>query len=134
MKFRGIILSRDDDTISQCFEVCSEVGIALVKKNEFAGFILDLQENDYDLVICDCADTFLVCHNWVKIIKRINPKTPLIILNEKTTPNEGGMLYQEGIFNLMEKPIDTKIIKEIISATISFINHSNKPNSNYGNI
>lgn len=120
MKFRGIILSRDDDTISLCFEICSEVGIALVKKKEFAGFILDLQENDYDMVICDCTETFSICHDWVKIIKRINPKTPLIILNERITPGEGGILYQEGIFNLTEKPIDTKIIKEIISATVSF--------------
>ena len=120
MKFRGIILSKDEDTISVCFEICSEIGIALVMKKEFAGFILDLQENDYDLIICDCSETFSICHDWVKIIKRINPKTPLIILNERTTPNEGGILYQEGIFNLTEKPIDAKIIKEIIAATVTF--------------
>lgn len=120
MKFRGIILSRDEDTISLCFEICSEIGIALVKKKDFAGYILDLQENDYDLIICDCNEIFSICHNWVKIIKRINPKTPLIILNERITPNEGGILYQEGIFNLTEKPIDGKIIKEIIAATVSF--------------
>jgi DNA-binding NtrC family response regulator len=120
MKFRGIIISSDDKTISQCFEICSEIGIALVRKKEFAGFILDLQENEYDIIICDCTDGFTVCHNWVKIIKRISPKIPLIILNEKTNPQEGGILYQEGIFNLTEKPIDTNIIKEIITATIPF--------------
>lgn len=120
MKFRGIILSSDDNTISQCFEICSEIGIALVRKKEFAGFILDLQENEYDIIICDCTEGFTVCHNWVKIIKRISPKIPLIILNEKTNPQEGGILYQEGIFNLTEKPIDSNIIKEIITATIPF--------------
>jgi DNA-binding NtrC family response regulator len=120
MKFRGIILSSDEDTISQCFGICSEIGIALIKKTEFAGFIVDLQENEYDMVICDCMESFTVCHNWVKIIKRINPKVPLIILIEKITPNEGGILYQEGIFNLTEKPIDSKIIKEILSATVSY--------------
>jgi DNA-binding NtrC family response regulator len=120
MKLGGIILSSDDETILQCFEICSEIGIALVKKKEFAGFILDLQENDYDMIICDCTEGFAVCRNWVKIIKRIKPRIPLIILNEKIKPNEGGILYQEGIFNLTEKPIDNKIIKEIISATVSF--------------
>lgn len=120
MKFRGIILSSDEDTISQCFDICSGIGIALIKKNEFADFILDLQENEYDMVICDCTESFTVCHNWVKIIKRINPRIPLIILTERTNPNEGGTLYQEGIFNLTEKPIDSKIIKEIISATVSY--------------
>ena len=120
MRFRGLILSSDEKTISQCFEICSEIGIALVKKKEFAGFILDLQENDYDMIICDCTDGFTVCRNWVKIIKRINPKVPLIILNDKTNPQEGGILYQEGIFNLTEKPIDNTIIKEIITATIPF--------------
>ncbi len=120
MKFRGIILSIDEKTVSQCFEICSEIGIALVKKNEFAGFILDLQENEYDVIICDCNQSFTVCHNWVKIIKRISPKIPLIILSERTDPQEGGILYQEGIFNLTEKPIDNNIIKEIITATIPF--------------
>ena len=120
MKFRGIILSSDEKTILQCFEICSEIGIALVKKTEFAGFILDLQENDYDMVICDCNEGFTVCRNWVKIIKRISPKIPLIILSETTSPQEGGTLYQEGIFNLTEKPIDNGIIKEIITATIPF--------------
>ena len=120
MKFRGIILSSDEKIISQCFEICSEIGIALVKKNEIAGFILDIQENDYDIIICDCNESFSICHSWVKIIKRINPRTPLIVLNERTNPREGGILYQEGIFNLTEKPIDNNIIKEIITATIPF--------------
>jgi DNA-binding NtrC family response regulator len=120
MKFRGIILSSDETIISQCLEICSEVGIALVRKKEFAGFILDLQENDYDMILCDCSESFSVCHNWVKIIRRINPKTPLIILNERTSPTEGGILYQEGIFNLTEKPLDNNIIKEIITASIPF--------------
>ncbi len=120
MKFRGIILSSDQITISQCLEICSEIGIALVKKKEFAGFILDLQENDYDMILCDCNESFSVCHNWVKIIKRINPRTPLIILHERTSPQEGGILYQEGIFNLTEKPLDDNIIKEIITAAIPF--------------
>ncbi len=120
MKFRGIILSSDETTISQCLEICSEIGIALVKKKEFAGFILDLQENDYDMIVCDCSESFSVCHNWVKIIKRINPRTPLIIVNENTSPQEGGILYQEGIFNLTEKPLDNNIIKEIITAAIPF--------------
>ena len=120
MKFRGIILSSDETIISQCLEICSEVGIALVRKKEFAGFILDLQENDYDMILCDCNESFAVCHNWVKIIRRINPKTPLIILNERTSPTEGGILYQEGIFNLTEKPLDNNIIKEIITASIPF--------------
>ncbi len=120
MKFRGIILSSDETIIAQCLEICSEVGIALVKKKEFAGFILDLQENDYDMILCDCNEIFSVCYNWVKIIKRINPKTPLIIVNEATTPQEGGILYQEGIFNLTEKPLDNNIIKEIITAAIPF--------------
>ncbi len=120
MKFRGIILSSDETIISQCFEICSEVGIALVKKKEFAGFILDLQENDYDMILCDCSESFSVCHNWVKIIRRINPRTPLIIVNERTSPREGGILYQEGIFNLTDKPLDNNIIKEIITAAIPF--------------
>ncbi len=95
------------------------VSLSLRKKN-LPDLYVDLQENDYDMVICDCTESFSVCHNWVKIIKRINPKIPLIILNERTNPQEGGILYQEGIFNLTEKPIDSNIIKEIITATIPF--------------
>jgi hypothetical protein len=72
------------------------------------------------MILCDCSESFSVCHNWVKIIRRINPRTPLIIVNERTSPAEGGILYQEGIFNLTEKPLDNTIIKEIITAAIPF--------------
>jgi len=55
----------------------------------------------------------------VKIIKRIKPKIPLIVISDDIESVEGGKIYEEGVFHLAQKPIDKNIIKEIISASIN---------------
>ena len=115
----GIIYSSDHDVVETCFDCCSEIGMGLVKQTEFTNFIFELQQNILDLVIFDSNDQFSDCLKQVKIIKRIKPKAPLIVISNNIENIEGGKIYEAGVFHLAQKPINKNIIQEIIRASIN---------------
>ena len=115
----GIIFSSDNKVVDICFDSCSELGMALVKQTEFTNFIFELQHDILDLIIFDSTNQFPDCLKLVKIIRKIKPKTPLIVISDDIENIEGGKIYEEGIFHLAQKPINKNIIKEIIGASIN---------------
>jgi DNA-binding NtrC family response regulator len=112
----AIILSTDEETISVCSKCTRELEMALVLKKDFPCMILELQENDYKVILCDCSENFQKCSNWIKVIKKIRPKIPLIVFTEEIDKSTGAKLYQEGIFDLCEKPLSKDYLKEVLSA------------------
>jgi DNA-binding NtrC family response regulator len=122
----GIIFSSDINVVDTCFDSCSELGMALVKQTEFTNFIFELQQDILDLIIFDSTNQFADCLKLVKIIRKIKPKTPLIVISDDVENIEGGKIYEEGIFHLAQKPIDKIIIKEIIGASINTFKQNSK--------
>ena len=129
----AIILSTDEETISICLECTRELEMDLVCKGDFPSILLELQENDYKVILCDCSDNLQKCSNWIKVIKKIRPKVPLIVLTQEIDKSSGGKLYQEGIFNLCEKPFSKNYLKEVLSAILTSSKSHNKIN-NFNNI
>ncbi len=115
----AIILSTDEETISVCSKCTRELEMDLVCKRDFPCMILELQENDYKVIMCDCSDNFQKCSNWIKVIKKIRPKIPLIVFTREIDKSTGGKLYQEGIFDLCEKPLSKDYLKEVLSAILT---------------
>jgi DNA-binding NtrC family response regulator len=115
----AIILSNDEETISVCSKCARELEMEIVCKSDFPCMLLELQENDYKVILCDCSDDYQKCSNWIKVIKRIRPKVPLILITQEIDKSTGGKLYQEGIFDLCEKPLDQDYLKEVLFAILT---------------
>ena len=126
----AIILSTDEETISICSKCTHELEMDLVCKGDFPSILLELQENDYQVIFCDCSDNSQKCSNWIKVIKKIRPKVPLIVFTREINKSTGGKLYQEGIFNLCEKPLNKNYLKEVLSA----IQAASKSNTKINNL
>jgi DNA-binding NtrC family response regulator len=122
----AIILSTDEETISVCSKCTRELEMALVLKKDFPCMILELQENDYKVILCDCSENFQKCSNWIKVIKKIRPKIPLIVFTEEIDKSTGAKLYQEGIFDLCEKPLSKDYLKEVLSAVLTSSKYGGK--------
>jgi DNA-binding NtrC family response regulator len=125
----AIILSTDEETISVCSECTSELEIELVCKKDFPSILLELQEKDYQIIMCDCSDNLQKCSNWIKVIKKIRPKLPLIVFAQEIDRSTGGRLYQEGILDLCEKPICKNYLKEVLAAILTPSKSHNKINN-----
>ena len=109
------------------------MNIPIVVKNDFPSLILELQDNDYSVVFCDCDENNEKCVNWIKVIKKMRPKVPLIVISKKIDKSIGGKLYQLGIFHLCEKPLNKDYLKEILSAILTPSKSYDKFN-NFNNI
>lgn len=114
----GIIYSSDNYSVDVCFDCCSEIGIGLVKQSDFTNFIFKLQQDPFDVIFFDSEHLYKEWLKYIKIIKSIKPKVPLIFISDKVETSEGGKIYEEGIFHLAQKPLNKEIIKEVITASI----------------
>jgi DNA-binding NtrC family response regulator len=117
----GIIFSADNDVVDLFLDCCSDAGLALVKQREFADFVYELQQDMTDLVIFECAEHKFDCLKIVKIIKRIKPRVPLIVVCENIDRSTGGKIYEEGVFHLAHKPLNKIELKEIINASVNSV-------------
>ena len=129
----AIILSTDEKTISVCSKCMHEFSMELVCKRDFPSMILELQENDFEVILCDCLDNFQKCYNWIKVIKKMRPKVALIVFTTQVDKSTGGKFYQEGIFHLCEKPINKDYLKKVLSAALTAYKSHDKIN-NFNNI
>jgi len=114
----AILLTQDKEIISLFSSTATELQTKVVAKQDIASFLLEIQEHDYALAICDCSNSISECFKWVKVIKKIRPKVPLIVISSEIDKTSGGKLYEERIYHLCEKPLDKDYLKEILSASL----------------
>ena len=94
---------------------------------ELAGFLLALQEKDYEVALFDCIHVDDITLNWVKVVRKIRPKLPLIIFSDEVNPKTGGKIYEEGTFHLCLRPVQKKVLRQVLSAAID-LKHSKVKN------
>ncbi len=119
MKFcSAIILSQDLEIIRLCDEVGDEIGMKMERIPELADFLLALQEKDYEVALFDCIHADDITLNWVKVVRKIRPKLPLIIFSDEVNQKTGGKIYEEGTFHLCIRPVQKKVFRQVLSAAI----------------
>lgn len=88
-----------------------------MKQSDLTNFIFELQQEILDLIVFD-SDTSLDSYfKHIKIIKRIKPKVPLIIVSSNIEKLDGGKIYEEGVFHLAQKPLSKINLREVILAS-----------------
>lgn len=73
---------------------------------EDANLLLQLLKEDYALVIYDLEISILGGVNMVKILRRVRPKIPLVVLTNDASTERGGKVLQEGILYYGLKPVN----------------------------
>lgn len=129
---QAIIGSKDSEIISLCKDVVKEIGMKIVNKHDVAHFLLDLQENDYQVALFDCKNMEVDCLKWVKVIRRTRPKIPLIIISDNVDQKTGGKVYEEGTFYLYILPLQKEVLRSILSAAIA--SYESKESNHYSNM
>jgi len=120
MKFSyAIILSQDIEIIRLCDEVGDEIGMRMERIPELADFILALQEKDYEVALFDCIHADDITLNWVKVVRKIRPKIPLIIFSDEVNKKTGGKIYEQGTFYLCLRPVQKKVLRKVLSAALA---------------
>ena len=116
----AILLSEDTEIISKCVEAAEAINCELRIKFDIAEIILELQENHYNFVVFDCCDKNPDCINWIKVIKKIKTKLPMIIISNDVEINAGAKFYELNIFNLFSSQESKELLVEIFTAAVNY--------------
>ena len=134
MKFSyAIILSQDLEIIRLCDEVGDEIGMKMERIPELADFLLALQEKDYQVALFDCTHMDDIKLSWVKVVRKIRPKIPLIIFSDEVNQKTGGKIYEEGTFFLCLRPVQKKVLRKVLSAALT-LNRTTAKNNHITNL
>ena len=118
--YKGIIKSNDKNTIELCRDIGKEIQTDMMVSNDIASFLLDLQENEFHFAIMDCQSIKPICIKWIKFIRRLYPKLPLIVLCRELDKNMGAKIYEEKIFYLGLHPLERQNFQEVLGASLRF--------------
>lgn len=115
---RGIVRSTNPDTVALCEEIGRQIGMIMTTKQDVASFLLDLQENNYHVAIFDLDQGEPDSVRWVKFIRRLRPKLPLIVLCDEIDKQAKTQMYEEGIFYLGLRPLNREILVSVFKAAV----------------
>jgi len=119
MRAAHVILgSRDSKTIALCQKVAKEIGARLTVKHSALDFLLALQENDFRVAIFDGEQTGGDSLRWIRLIRRLRPKIPLIVFLAGVDRKTGGKIYQESVFHVLAPPVHENMFRQVVLAAL----------------
>ena len=75
-----------------------------------------LLDHDFDVIIFDLVIRELQGYDAVKLIKRLRPKLPLVVLADETSYETSIKIAKAGVYFRLFKPVDEGIAKELIES------------------
>jgi DNA-binding NtrC family response regulator len=84
------------------------------------------------MALFDCIHVNELTLNWVKVVRKVRPKLPLIIFSDEVNQKTGGKIYDEGTFYLCLRPVQKRVLHNVLSAALAqnhtTANHNQKSN------
>jgi DNA-binding NtrC family response regulator len=99
-------------------EVAVELAINFRTKHKVEDFLLDIQENDYNSIIFEMNMSCYESLKTIRLIRRMRPKIPLIVLMDKIDKKIGGQLLSEGVFHLLLSPPSRENLQTTLSTAL----------------
>jgi len=95
-----ILMSGNEDLINKCRTICCNLSLSMICRNNFPDFIFELYQNDCMVAILNCTKNEIECVTTVRLIRKLRPRVPLIVLCEAFNEKFEHSILSEGIFYL----------------------------------
>jgi DNA-binding NtrC family response regulator len=120
VKYHNGIILTNDKNLSSLFE---KAGLGLNLKfestNEISDYLLNVLDKMLSLLVYDCTNLEQESLKWIKVIRKIRPKLPLIVISKEFDPKVGGELYDEGTFYYQQQPVNGDVISDVLTAALN---------------
>lgn len=116
--FNAILRNQQNETLQLCQEISDEIGINLTTASSMAEFLLRLQENDLHVAIFECNHFSMETFGWLKLIRKMRPKIPLIFVCHELERETEAQMYEIGIFYVGVRPVHRVLLSEVFLAAI----------------
>ncbi|MFQ5649300.1 MAG: response regulator [bacterium] len=114
MEARILAFCEDQDLCNTLVASLADRDIGFCRVDNEADLLLELLEHDYGVVIYSLESSQLDGLKMVKIIRRIRPKIPLVVISNDPSTELGGRVLQEGVIYYAMKPVNLLTLRETI--------------------
>lgn len=126
--WNAILLHSQPDSFELCLEISQDMGIHLTRSQNLAEFLLALQEDELHFAIFEVDRVIREQLDWLKLIRKMRPKIPLILICDAPAREIEAQLYELGIFYVGIRPVHRGILAEIFLAAIKLSIKNNNHN------
>lgn len=119
MRGKVLLACQNEDCSDRLFDIFREMDLSMVVLNDEADFLLSILEEDFDAVFFDLELPDAHGLKTVKIVRRIRPKLPLIVLTQECNPELGGKVMQEGVAYFGDKLINQEAIRNTLNKLLN---------------
>ena len=116
---KAVLLTQNREIIHLCATTGAEIDMKIEVMPDMATFLLNLQDDDYRVMLIDYDQIDLTFLKWIRVAKKIRPKISLIIFCAAVNQKLGGEIYNSGAFYICEPPMDQKLFQNILLAAIN---------------
>lgn len=124
---KTLISCREEICRDQVVEIILGLGLKFQARTRDDDFLLELLERDYDLIIYDLEGTTLDGLKMVKILRKIRPKIPVIVISNDPCKELGGKILHEGVVYYAVKPLSSESIRGALHSIV----YKNKNSGNF---
>lgn len=112
--FSILLATSDDLTKERLVDILSKRNYHFEVVDSYTGAIEILMDHNFDLVIFDPALKAMTGHEALKLIKKIHPKTPIIVTSDEKSYEAETKIASIGVYFRLGKPVDEKITRELV--------------------
>ena len=80
--------------------------------------LLEIMERDYDLIVYGLEADDYSDLKIIKILKKVRPKVPVIVISSESSSELGAKILQEGVVYFAVKPYNPEAVKSVIYNTL----------------
>ena len=118
MKHRVLVVCIDKDCRDCLQNMLYKGAFEVYFLNDKEDMLLELMERDYELLVYGLQPDDYNSLKILKILKKIRPKVPLIVISNESSSELGAKILQEGVVYFAVKPYNPEAIKSVIFNTM----------------
>jgi len=116
----AVIASEDPAIIDQISGIIVKHNYSIILAKTALNSILKILEKQVDLLIVDLAFPQTTSLDLIKIIKRMRPRLPIIVLSEDFSLNTVRKFIESGVFYCAMKPVQIYEIEHVLDAVMRY--------------
>ena len=120
MSGKVLIACSNDECRANLLDLFAALRLAVHSVFEDPELLFQLLEENYCVVVYDLDLSGMNGYKIVRIIRKMKPRIPLIVISKNISMELGGKILQEGVVYLALKPLNRTAIRSFICKVLDY--------------
>jgi DNA-binding response OmpR family regulator len=121
VKSKVLVACRDELCLERLKELLSFEQLTFITIDEDTDLLLEILDRDYALIIYGLEKSDPQGLKMIRILRKMRPKVPLIVISDDPCEELGGKVLHEGVIHYAVRPFNPAAIKNAITTAIGTV-------------